>query len=276
MRTVGQYAQISLELASDYMRDALVAHGRKSRGTYLIHIRKTAGTSLDNAFLSLGGESPVDVAARSYHALKQQSGPYAFITNPENSRPFVFRMARYTYGSSHLPAWRLHLPRGTVTVTILRDPISRVISLYRYFADDRADHGQAYPSPGMVRADERDWAAEGFSTFLDRADRASLLNQLYMFSPRLDPVEAASRIRRCSLYFFTEHFNEGVAALASHLGLPLQPRVDRVSVAASRPSDAEVGRLREILEPEYRLLELLREDPGPTFVGSVPPRVPLL
>lgn len=275
MRTVGQYAVIALQLTSDYLEDALLPHGRQCRRTYLIHIRKTAGTSLDNAFLSLAGENPVEVASRSYHALKQHTGPYSFITNPDNSRPFVFRMARYTYGSSHLPAWRLHLPPSTLTVTILRDPISRVISLYRYFADDRADEGQAFPSPGMVRAGERDWAADGFSTFLDRADKISLLNQLYMFSSRLDPVEAAEHIRRCSLYFFTEHFNDGVAALAHQLRLSLVPRVDRASVADLRPTDTEMARLRHILDPEYQLIELLRAEPGRGFVGGVPPGVQL-
>lgn len=277
MRTIGQYALISLQLTSDYMYDALLSSGRKSRRIYFFHVPKTAGTSLENAFLSLGGEDPVEVAVRSYHGLKSRSGPYTFITNPENFRPFVFRMARYTFGASPLPAWRLHLRLGTFTVTILRDPISRVISLYRYFADARANEGQAYPSPAMVQfnADGRAWAADGFSNFLNRADKDTLLYQIYMFSPRYDPVEAARRIRGCSLYFFTEHYNDGVAALAHRLGLPLLPLVERVSVSNSRPTDAEVLRLREILDPEYQLLELLRAEPGCGFVGRMPPGVPL-
>jgi hypothetical protein len=271
-RNVGQYVSIALELTSDYIHDALSSRGRQSRRIYQIHVPKTAGTSLENAFLALGGEDPVAVAVRSYHALKQRSGPYTFITNPENSRPFVFRMARYTFGSSHLPAWQLRLRPNTFTITILRDPISRVISLYRYFADDRADEGQAYPSPAMVRLKpgEREWATDGFSRFLDRADKVSLLNQLYMFSSRFDPVEAAARVRTCSLYFFTENFKDGLTALSHHLGLPLVPRADRVSTWDSRPTDNELSRLRDMLDPEYQLLELLRAEPGSGLVGSVP------
>jgi hypothetical protein len=65
-----------------------------------------------------------------------------------------------------------------------------------------------------------------------------------------------------------------VAALADQLRLPLVPRRDRVSVGGTRPTDTEVVRLREMLYPEYQLLDLLRAEPGRGFVGSVPPGVP--
>jgi hypothetical protein len=156
---------------------------------------------------------------------------------------------------------------GTFTFTVLRDPVARVVSLYRYLADDRADQGEVFTAP----ANERQWAVDGFTSFLDRIDEPSLLNQLYMFSPTLDPIEAAGRIRACSRYFFTEFFNEGVAALALALDVSLPLRVDRVSVSKARPTAAEVGRLRTMLGREYQLLDLLRRDPGDSLVGRVPP-----
>jgi len=268
IRDSGRYALIALQLTSDYLYDSVLPDGRKCHRIYFTHVRKTGGTSLYKSFLSLGGEDPAQVLTRMNHGVKARSGPYSFACS---DRSFVFRMARYNFGWSHLPAWQLHLKPGTFTVSILRDPISRVISLFRHLADERADEGERF----HARADERAWAADGFATFLDQADRVQLLNQLYAFSSRFDPVEAAERIRGYSLYFFSEHYNEGVAALANRLGLPLAPRVDRVSVAETLPTGTQVARLREILDPEYKLLDLLRVAPGPGFVGTVPPRVPL-
>lgn len=264
IRDAGRYTRISLQLTGDLIQSAVVPWRRSDRRIYFIHVRKTAGTSLSNAFLSLGGEDPREVVARSHKALKAHSGPYAFVSVPH---PLVFRFARYTFGSSHLPAWRVHLPRGTFTITILRDPIERVISLYRYLADELADATEVFPAP----AHERAWASAGFSTFLDRADKPSLLGHLYAFSPHLDPAQAAESIRSCSVYFFAEHYNDGLAALARQLHLPLEQRRDRVSVPGTQPTEAEWARLRELLDPEYRLLDLLRAESGTGLVGKVPP-----
>ena len=138
----------------------------------------------------------------------------------------------YAYGWHHAPAWSMTLPPETFTVTVLRDPISRVPSLYRYLVDPHADDGQPFRA-GRV---ERLRATRGFEAFVRPTPTEDLLTQLHMFSPRLYPGEAADRVRRCSAWFMTEHLDQGVDDLNQRLGVALAHRWDR----RSRPDDALV------------------------------------
>jgi hypothetical protein len=229
---------------------------------YLYHVRKTAGTSLANSFLALGGEDPSVVfhrMARRPHATR--SGGLVFV----HFERALLQHGSYLFGWSHHPSWYLTLPPRTFTVTVLRDPIERVLSLYRYLADPQPDAGLPFPAP----EEDRRWAGDGFSTFLDRAPRTALCNQLHTFSRMLDPAEAADAVRGCHAYFFTDCYGEGLDALSRLLGLALARRVDRRSVPAPPPRPEELERLRRMLDAEYRFVDLLRADPGPHLLGGV-------
>ena len=217
------------------------------------HVRKTGGTSLNRAFLGLGGEDPSDVHWRMRGALHAtRSNGFVFVAH---DAPLLAR-GEYSYGWHHAPAWTLTLPPETFTVTVLRDPISRVLSLYRYLDDPHADDDQ----PFRAGRTERLRAAGGFESFVRSTPTEDLLNQLHMFSSRLDPSEAADRVRCCSAWFMTERMDEGVDQLNRRLGLALAHRWDR----RSRPDDelrAQHGDLlRTVLAPEYEFLRILGTD----------------
>lgn len=218
---------------------------------YCYHVRKTAGTSLNLSFLGLGGEDPLDVQRRiersSLH--RTTSGPYAFVAHQRA----LLDQGRYFYGWSHLPAHRLALPQRTFTVTILRDPVERVVSYYNYLRQgDEPD--MAFPVGGL----ERSLADKGFGSFLDDVPNSSLLAQLFMFSRTYDVAAAVERILGCSWIMFTDEYDAGLAALARRLALPLAPRRDRSSTVATDVPGPEHDRLREMLDPEYELLGQVR------------------
>ncbi len=240
---------------------------------YHFHVRKTGGTSLNRAFLGLGGEDPGDVHWRMRGALHAtRSNGFVFVAH---DAPLLAR-GEYTYGWHHAPAWTMTLPPETFTVTVLRDPISRVLSLYRYLVDPHADDGQPFRAGKM----ERLRAIGGFESFVRSTPTEDLLTQLHMFSSRLDPGEAADRVRCCSAWFMTEHLDQGVDDLNQRLGVALAHRWDR----RSRPDDAlrvEHGDLlRTVLAPEYDLLRMLgtgsdqraRPDPSGAQGTQVPRR----
>lgn len=220
---------------------------------YHYHVRKTGGTSLNRAFLGLGGEDPARVHWRMRGALHAtRSNGLVFVAH---DAPLLAR-GDYTYGWHHAPAWSLTLPPETFTVTVLRDPVSRVLSLYRYLLDPHADEDQ----PFRAGKNERLRAAEGFESFVRHTPAEDLLNQLHMFSPRLDPGEAADSVRRCSAWFMTEHLDRGIDELNGRLGVELEHRWDRRSRSDDRLR-AEHGELiRSVLAPEYEFLHLLRVD----------------
>jgi len=223
-----------------------------SRRVYCHHIRKTAGTSLFLAFLSLGGEDPTEVWRRinSARLIRTISGDYAFAST--NRR--VLSEGAYYYGQSHGNMDPRDLPPSTFTVTILRDPVRRVHSLFDFLVA-----GDPPGSPGQVGLRERGWALDGFDAFLDRVPERHLLDQLSTFSWRMDVSEAADRITACSSVFFTEDYATSLPRLGERLGIELPVLRARVTGARSELSEQQVERLRQRMEPEYELLKRLAD-----------------
>ena len=227
---------------------------------YHYHIRKTGGTSLNYMFLALGGEPPEDV----YRRLNADT------TRPAVSGGRVFcrhealiERGEYFYAFSHTPAHALRLPPGTFTLTCLRDPVERVLSYYRmllYYQVNNIAH------PCMKT--ESAYLGESFSDFLTRVPPSVLLNQLYMFSERLDVEEAFGRITHCSHWILLEEFDAGVRRLSEKLGIDLRPIHVRKSPLEVAVDERDRQRLRCLLEPEYRLLDRLRR--GGTIAPARP------
>lgn len=232
------------------------------RRIYFYHVRKTGGTTFAHSFLALAGENPGVVEGRMKRPpFCTSSGPYRYAYQD----PLLLRHGYYLFGYGHEPAELIHLPEMTFTVTILRDPVDRVVSLYRYLADPRADEGQVFRSQSY----EREWVKSGFHRFLDQVAPFELLNQLYMFSRSGDVTEAAERILSCDRILFTESLDRSQAELAAYLGLGLAPRRERQSALDYWPAGDEEGRLRELLEPEYQLMSLVAGS-APSGAGPDP------
>ncbi len=228
---------------------------------HLFHVRKTAGTSLFNAFLSLGGEDPRAVLRRIWQGYPwfAYSGAFTFANSYRANRIVPIR-----FSFSHKPFWSLNVSNTTYKITVLRDPVARVVSLYRYLSDARSDMAEAGPAPSH----ERDLTNEGFAAFIERLPKEDLLNQLYMFARDYSPKVAAENIRSFECYFFTEDFASGAEYLSSRLNIRLQVRHDRESKGIAPAVD--VTELRRILKPEYDMLTELMTNPGPGFVGRFP------
>ncbi len=228
------------------------------RRVYCHHVRKTAGTSLWMSFMALGGEDPMDVWRRitSSRLKRTITGPYPIASLHRR----VLAEGAYLFGRSHRPAAAQPLAPGTFEVTVLRDPVRRVHSYYDYLVA-----GDDPNSPGQVSQGERRLVDQGFDRFLERVPAADLLNQLHMFSARMDVGEAADRIAALPAVFFTEGFADGLADLAERLELPLAVHQARVTGSRSELTEAQVDRLRARLAPEYQLLERL------AAAGIVPP-----
>lgn len=183
-------------------------------------------------------------------------------------RPRLLQFHPYYFSWSHTPVWQPHIPTRAFRFTVLRDPVSRVVSLFRYLAEPQTDADEIDPA----LPSEHEWAKDGFEEFLARIPSRDLLAQLYMFSEACDPATAASEIRQCAAWFFVESFDEGMAGLSSALGVPLVSRHDRRSRASADPIPA-LGELRRLLQPEYDLITMLKSSPGDGFLGSFPANV---
>jgi hypothetical protein len=231
-----------------------------SRRVYCYHIRKTAGTSLAHSFMALGGEDPMSVWRRTTETRLPRaiSGRYSFAVADRR----LLAEGAYFFGRSHTIADEQPLPPKTFTVTILRDPLARIHSYYDFLvAGDDPD------LPVRVSDQIRRKARGGIEACLDRVPTEHLLNQVFMFSKKLDISEATDRIAACSSVFFTEDFGPGLAVLGQRLELPLEVRQVRVNKKRSTISDEQKERIRSRLEPEYELLRRLEEG-GIARMGS--------
>ncbi len=222
---------------------------------YLYHIRKTGGTSLNQMFLAVGGEDgeqAYEALAQAPHTRREIDGRVYVGWNKA-----LIEGGRYYYAFSHIPAHELRLPPRTFTITILRDPVARVLSLYRMLAEYRDLN---VPHPMLARQGQ--WLGANLGDFLDRVPREHLLRQLFMFSPTFSPAEAQERILACSHVFFVEEFAAGVQALAARLDLSLTPMHAKKSAYKVDFDPAHLARLREMVEPEYVLCAQVRQALG--------------
>lgn len=218
---------------------------------YHWHIRKTAGTSLNRAMLGLGGG---DVEAL-HLALQKSKNKRVF----SHGRVFVghnrylIQQGRYYYAFSHQPMHVLKLPPRTFMVTVLRDPVKRVLSHYRMLVGLRREGSNA---PAATIHGHK--AAGTLGHYLDATPQHELLQQLYHFSESLDPSEAAGNIGRLQMVLRTENFAEDVKRLGTALGVELPARHDRRSPEDVPIESDDLERLRELLEPEYVMFRMIQ------------------
>lgn len=225
--------------------------GGRWRRVFHHHVRKTAGTSLNAAFWALAGLDLGGLGRR-----QKARGRGLTVVRHDLER---IAGGDWFYANAHAAAHEVALPPDTFTVTILRDPVARVRSLYRYllWARDEPRAGELDPYFTALR-EEGVWLGTGFADFLDRVPIRHLQRQLWMFSPRGDVDEAAARIVRLDAVLFTETFADDLAALARRLGLPLAPRRERRFGAEVVLTPAEIALARERLAPEVALVERVR------------------
>ncbi len=224
---------------------------------YFFHIRKTAGTSLNNMIChySSGDASLFDrLSKKQNHRLIAGNGRIYVGWNQH-----LLEQENYYYGFSHIPKHFLKLPDKTFTITILRDPASRVISHYKMLLE-QSRNKRWRPVHLLHYFNEQKWLGRSFSDFLDNIPRTHLLNQLYTFSSRYDIDEAYDNILKCSYFFFTEDFDSGVANLSKILQFDM-PKImyKRKSTSKIQLSSHEVTRLMCLLENEYLLIDRLKK-----------------
>jgi len=224
---------------------------RGYKRVYLVHIRKTGGTSLNHIFLGLSGEDSASLykrlAEEPDHRLLCKDKVYV------GWNVQYINSGNYYYAFSHTPLHQFNLPEKTFTVTCFRDPVQRVISHYNMLMDfqvNKIDH------PCMKV--EGKWLGNSFDDFLRKIPKEHLCNQLYMFSAQYDIHEAVEKVSGLSHYFFTEDFDRGVDELSRKIGLNLKAiHIRKASYKAGIP-ESSIANLREMVHEENVFLNHIK------------------
>ena len=183
---------------------------------YHFHIRKTGGTSINFAFFALNGEKK---GRLGYDNLSKNRFNYRSIIDRNvyvGWDRYLLQTGDYFYGFSHLPTHAITIPVNTYCFTILRDPISRIISHYkmlRYYSENSINLNLLRSEP---------WYNSDIINFIENMPTDHLLRQLFMFSKDYDINEAIANLSKLNRVMFTESFDEGCQGLRSDLKIPIE------------------------------------------------------
>jgi hypothetical protein len=219
---------------------------------FCFHVRKTAGTSLHRSFLAASGGDGDALQERLRASLNSRIIHNGFAYAGQNRT--VIEGGRYLYGYAHRPWHELRLPEKTFRITVLRDPVARVVSHYKMLVGLQ----ESGKDPALI-AKEGHWLGDSIDDFL-HAPRTEILRQLYMFSEHFDIDEAVAHLRELEFVFMTERFSEGLAWLSQRLGLELREYRSHISEGRVEVTDAQRKKIREFVAPEYEMLERLGLD----------------
>ena len=181
---------------------------------YHIHIRKSAGTSINSAFWGLDGYT-LDTVRREPIILGKR---YSFVRYSKE----LIEKGDYLYASAHFTQWQLALKPNTFTFTMLREPYERLVSLYKYYNwVDQVDDITGYKlDPSYFELKKQlNLLGNSFTDFINNLSDKYLYNQLYVFSETLEVTEALNNLEKIDRVYFKENFKASVENLKKSLGL---------------------------------------------------------
>ena len=156
---------------------------------YHFHNEHVRGTSANFAALScLSRKHPEDAYAR----ICKSGRDNRFRPKVVGFSKSLIARGRYKYAFSHIPQYRVVVPKEATTFTILRDPIQRCMSLY----STTLAHRRYGKSDSMIEylPGLSDGAGD-FLEFLARLPRQKSMFQLGMFSSHHNADEAVENIQ---------------------------------------------------------------------------------
>jgi Sulfotransferase family len=223
------------------------------RSIYHIHIRKTAGTTINYAFLNNSNQNDVEtfyenLAIKYNHRLI--GGDKVFVGWNKK----IINSERYSYAFSHIPLHQLKFSKNIFLFTCLRDPVKRVVSHYNMLM-----HFRIKNIKHKCMKTEGKWLGHSFINFINNIPKEHLLNQLYTFSETFDVDEAVNRISTLNMVLFTDHLEEGLKELGARINWNLTISNQKSYGHKEFINHNEMDILKKVLKEEIRMYNIVKD-----------------
>lgn len=214
-----------------------------------VHIPKTAGNTVREAFRRAYPQSRVDRANNRAHMKRMHDG------NPPN----------FDFVQGHMPFALWPVMPGFRWVTVLRDPVERVVSQYNFIMQS----GSEVSEPTSVRMRSEGWSFDRFIRSDDEGALVKLFAHTYFLGHGETPEEQACRaLDHMDWVATVDRLDDSLEAM----GMPAARRENVTRVKAYSPTDAELhylwGRIRQehLIYHYGRELEAKRLDRGGMWI----------
>jgi hypothetical protein len=203
---------------------------------YLYHIKKTGGRSLKLSFFNYYFE-PYGIDPVEIYALQSSGIPGKHIGIDD----MVIGVSdeQFLFESNHRFMDDVCIPNYYFKITILRDPIKRLLSYYRMI--DRWN--RVSPDAEWLQK-EKSYIENGWEGFLNSIPKEILLEQIRMFSKNFDIKESFNNIISLNHVMINENYKEDLTLLSkkvkSFFGFDLNLKMFKYYGSGERLSDDEI------------------------------------
>lgn len=211
------------------------------------HIPKTGGSTLNHI---LQRKYPNSFKIHSNHPL-ESIWEYNQLSRADKNKIKLVR----GHGASLIQ----NQTHSTYSFTMLRNPVSRIISQYVYL-QSRFDHHSASKARKLSLLEYPDYAAENGEDNLQTRFLSSLISDTLQFKKtevtELHLHESKQKLDTFSQVYFTEHFNEALLQIRSDLKWKLTPwytKQNKSSVKKQEVSDKVVEKIESIEKHDLAL-----------------------
>lgn len=189
----------------------------KKKKIYHFHLMKTGGTSLNDGIISSHYKDTMN-----WHSDMYKYPDCRIITDKKIFVSFnylLIHLGLFHYGFSHRPYHQTRLPKGTYSITCIRDPLLRNYSRYKHIKKNINEKNfQAHTASELN-------AAEGsFGNYLELISDREMCNQLYFYSNNGNVCEAIDNLSKVNFILRNECFAEDINVLNKKIGLEIPIR----------------------------------------------------
>tara|TARA_R110000824_G_scaffold282940_2_gene471199 strand:- start:642 stop:1283 length:642 start_codon:yes stop_codon:yes gene_type:complete len=151
----------------------------------------------------------------------------------------------------HIPFYNAQkfVPTYDYTITVIRDPLERLLSHYRMLLLHRTTSWSG-------ESDNPKWVNKGIDFFIEKFPVMYKIHQLSFFSPTLNVDEALDNIKKTTQIILTENMQEGLDKFSIKTDIKLKECRTGVSKIQVHDIDKKyVDKMKKLLSLEYLFYE---------------------